>query len=369
MLLAALAVRSPAGRDAAAGAEAGAPASGIVLLDRLTSTATIGSTLPRRLENWRAGLLAFAERPLLGWGPENYMVAAARHDRTGGEHNRAKDRAHNLAVGKAATEGLTGLAVWLALWAATAAAAWRAATRLAPADAALAAFAAAALLGWFVQGMTAFYDAVSWLTHAVLVAFLAHAAAARPPEDASREAALRVAAGKRPAWTARALRLAARPWVRGLLCAGAVALAAGSIRANHAIHAGAAALYRAEYAGPFMTEIERSIRAFAPMATYPRALLFENVAANWAVIHGHDPDLAGRLIARAQAEAFRALDAEPENWQLHHALAKMYTAVAATLPAHESSARFFRQRSRLLAPYQDPLMPGKPRHEPPRGRR
>ena len=376
-----LAARSPGGTGSAAqgtvpGAEApvagaGGRASGeqvfdIPVLERVTSVERIGSTLGTRLENWRSGLLAFAERPLLGWGPENYLVAASRHDRTGGEDNWGIDRAHNLAVEKAATEGVVGLLAWLALWSATAAAVWRAARRSPPPQAALAAFAGAALLGWFVQGMTAFHDAVSWLTHALLLAFLAHAGAdgaMRGVEGADAGAAAGSARRSGVAWTAPVGRIAGWPWMRGLLAAAVVALAVGSLSVNRAIHAGAAALFRAENGGPFMGELERSILAFEPMATFPRILLFENVASNWAAIHDHDPAQAGRLIDRAEAEAVRAFVAEPRNWQLHHALAKMYTAVAATHPAYEPSARFFMESSRELAPYQDPLMPARPRGE------
>ena len=64
------------------------PVFGTPLMERATSAAKIASTLGSRLDNWSAGLEAFAARPLLGWGPDNYLVAASRFDETAGATNR-----------------------------------------------------------------------------------------------------------------------------------------------------------------------------------------------------------------------------------------------------------------------------------------
>ena len=62
-----------------AGGDAYQPAFDNILLERATSVKRIGNTLAPRLRNWRSGLLAFAERPLLGWGTGNYFAGSARH--------------------------------------------------------------------------------------------------------------------------------------------------------------------------------------------------------------------------------------------------------------------------------------------------
>ena len=210
----------------------------------------------------------------------------------------------------------------------------------------LAVFAGAALLGWLVQSLTSFYSPTGWMQHVLLLAFLAHGA--REVEGEDRQAC-RENAGT-TAW----------PAARAALAAAAIGLACASLAANRAIHAGAAALYRAETSGPFMAELRNSIRAFGPLATHPRILLFENVAPNWRIIHGQDPARAFRLLAWAEAEEREALAAEPRNWQLLHALAQMYAAVAQTSPQYAPRARYWHDRSRAAAPFQDPLMPGKP---------
>ena len=337
------------------GGARGAPAFDIPLLERASNPARVGSTLSGRLDNWEAGLEAFAARPLLGWGAENYLVAASRFDETAGATNRARDHAHNVPVEEAATKGVAGLLAWLALWGFTFFVVVRAVRRAAPPEQALVVFVGAALLGWLVQSLSAFYTATSWLQHVVLLGFVAHA-----------EIGMRARGPAVPEIVRTAARPLARAWVRAALAAAAIALAAGSLASSHAIHRGAAALYRAEHTGPFMAELRRAIGAFEPLAVFPRILLLENVAPNWPVILDHDAGKAFRLLAWAEAEAGRALADEPENWQLQHALAKMYTAVATTHPDYGAKARLYYERALEVAPYQDPLMPAKPAAGSPR---
>ena len=327
---------------------------GNAMLERATSAEWVGYTLGNRLRNWQAGLAAFAERPLLGWGPDNYFVAAARHLSAPRGRARVQDHAHNLLIEEAAGKGAVGLAAWLALWGLTALVALRAALRLQDArERALAVFAGAALAGWFVQGQTAFYTAESWLQHMLLLGLFARL-------EVELRVARRVWAafrlpGRRAFDAARAALTRAGPGIRAVAAVAALGLAAASLAASAAIHAGARAMWRADHGGPFVAELERAIGAFEPLATGPRIVLFNNLALNWAVLAEHQAPAAARLLALADREAPAALAAEPESWVLHHALARLYLEVAATRPDYAPRAARHLARSRALAPNLDPM--------------
>ena len=332
---------------------------GNVMLERATSAEWVGFTVGNRLRIWQAGLAAFAERPLLGWGTDNYFVASARHLSAPRERTRVHDHAHNLLIEEAAGKGAVGLAAWLGLWGLTALVALRAARRLDdPRERALAVFVAAALAGWFGQGLTSFYTAESWLQHMLLLGFLARLEA--ETREGREERALRP--GGRAAPGARRAANAARPspsrigaGMRAAAGAAAIGLAGASIASSAAIHAGAAAMWRADHGGPFIAEIERAIEAFGPLATGPRIVLFNNLALNWEVLAEHYAEEAARLLALADREAEAALAAEPESWVLHHALARFYLKVAATRPDYAARAERHLTRSRVLAPNLDPM--------------
>lgn len=79
------------------------PAFDSVLLERATSGPRIAATMANRLRNWEAGLRAVADRPLVGWGPHNYHVAAARHLSAPEGRTCIRDHAHNMVVEETAS--------------------------------------------------------------------------------------------------------------------------------------------------------------------------------------------------------------------------------------------------------------------------
>ena len=285
-----------------------------------------------------------AAAPRVGTG--NYFVGSARHISEPDGPQLVRDHAHNMLVEEAASKGVLGLAAYLALWGWTFVLLIRAARAAGPRDQALLIVAAAALLGWFVQTQSLFYSATNWLQQILLLGFAAH-----------WEARLRSGDGGTRRWAAapvRALRHRAARIAAGALV---LAAAAGSLASSRAIHAGAAAIHRAEHEGEFLADMERSVDAFAPLANGPRVILINNVAANWPVLSRDHAAEAERLLAWMEAEAPAALAAEPESWVVHHALARLYRAVAATKPGYAERAERHHARSLELAPNLDPLEP------------
>ena len=242
------------------------------------------------------------------------------------------------------------MALYLALWGFAACAVVRAARSAAAPERMLIVFAGAALAGWFVQSQSSFHSPSSWLHHMLLLGFAAHLEASLP---GPRRAV--------PAWLARALlgalRLGPARIAAGVV---AMALAAGSLASSHAIHAGAAAVQRAEFLGPFPAEMARSIDAFGPLANGPRVIMFNNVAANWEVLTARDTAEAGRLLEWMEREAAAALAAESDSWVVHHALARLYRKIAVSDPAYAARARAHFERSLALAPNLDPLQAPRP---------
>ena len=310
------------------------------------------------MRNWRSGLLAFAERPVLGWGTGNYFAGSARHVSAREQGNQVNDHAHNLPIEEAATKGIAGLAAYFLLWGFTGAAVLRRVRTAGPREQALAIFAGAALAGWFVQSQTLFYSPSTWLQHMLLLGFAMHLDAAQRESDRGAGmptrwgapfAALRRLAA-RTTLSARASRA-----VRTALTMGAVGLAGGSLATSHAGYTGAAAIFEAEFSGDFMVNLERSMRAFEPLANGPRAILFNNVTANWPVLAANHPGEAERLLRWSREEAAGALAAEPQSWVIHHALTRLYRQFATTDPSYADLAQIHFERSLELAPNLDPL--------------
>ena len=90
---------------------------------RMTDLAETGindSSLALRLSSARAGLLGFLDRPIFGWGPENFGYAFDQYvePKIFQQGSIVMDKAHNQVVEEFATKGLVGGLAFLAMWAA-----------------------------------------------------------------------------------------------------------------------------------------------------------------------------------------------------------------------------------------------------------
>ena len=302
--------------------------------------------LRKRLELWRAGLDGFAERPLLGWGPGHFTVAYARHTSGWGGSTLIQDHAHNELVEAVVTRGALGLLAYLSLWGFLGFVIVRAVRAAAGGERLLIACAGGALAGYFVHTQTLFETAATSLHWTLLVAYAAHLETVAEPRPWLR---------RLPACIGARLRRLAGATA---LVAALVLVAAGMV-AHKAIYDGAARLYDAEAQGAerFMGNMERAIGAFAPLATQPRMIVFENVGRNWSVLRSRYPAEAARLIRWVDGEAAAAVASEPENWRLHQALARLYAAAARTDPGYRAAADRHIAASLVLAPTIDPLEP------------
>lgn len=87
-------------------------------LQRLTSFSLSEITLTTRVLAWKAGINAFYERPLLGWGNENFKYAFDKYYEPAllqfGYSETHFDRAHNIIVERLVNFGVVGLVVYVA---------------------------------------------------------------------------------------------------------------------------------------------------------------------------------------------------------------------------------------------------------------
>ena len=295
-----------------------------------------------RLAAWRMSLAGLAERPLLGWGLENFDVVFGRFAAGYGAAMEAHDRPHSTVFEVAVTAGAAGLAAWLALWAATLGAVWRAARGLAGPMQVLALFAGAALAAHFVQGLASFDTASSRLQHMLLLAFLAFLAVSH------RAAAPRqLAAGAAVLPGAALLRGRA---VRGTLFAAALAVAGAALATTVAIHGAARDLQTGIAKGAYLANFRRAVDGFEPLAGEPRLLLFANAAPHWKELQKTRSGEAAPFADLVAREAAAAVAASPLNWRVHRELARLYDQMAAFDPAFAQTARDHLSRAKALAP-------------------
>ncbi len=326
------------------------------LLDRLASFSR--STVDTRLAAWEAGWEGFTQAPVLGWGPENFIVVFGRYVDDGvGARMLVHDHAHSKLIEEIATKGVLGFATYVALWVAILVALLRTGRRLDRGDRVLLLFTGGALAGQFVHRLTSPDSVDASLLFTLLVAFVASVAVAMRGEvpRADRLSPWR----QRLADLYHRNRRLAGLGGRLVLLLAAVALAGGGAYTHPAIYSSAKAGSLAVVTGVSRGGYEprrlreyyvRAIHGFTPLANKPRMHLFEFLNHHWRALRVSAPGEAALLMRMVDAEARQVQRTEAENWELIALLARLYHRAGTTDPEYRETATRYAEVARHLAP-------------------
>ena len=309
------------------------------MLQRLAIAGAEDRSYQQRVFAMQAGALGFAERPLLGWGPENFGVVFGRYlqDVSMEPH----DNAHNKLIEEASTKGLSGVVSYVALWGFAGYVFLRAALRAKSGERAFALAMGAALASHVVNAQALFDTAVLNLLSVLLLAYGVHwEVEARASQAASSAPRTRG-------------RLALRVSLATVAFAVVVAGLGVGLWANRKIYVAASAAAVGVSSGPTVG-LERSVAEFEPLAGFPRRLFFIRLATEWESLRVRDGVEARRRLRLADAYAAAAIASEPDNWRLHQELAAMYRKVALTEPEYAATAQRHGERLMQLAPAMRP---------------
>ncbi len=300
----------------------------------LSRVATIGpndESLKGRVTSITAGLKGYVEKPIFGWGPENYLIAWGKHfDAESGVRERF-DQAHNKLVEELTTKGAVGLITYLSIWAAIIWVFVRAVRRPEEYEQAFVILVGAALGAFFVQNMFLFDSPVTVLQFAVLVSFFV------AEEMRQRQTQLDQAAerdrpqkSKSPGFADKVTGLLASP-AGGATIAVIVIVVIGVSIFYLNMKPFNAATAIVQTSAPNITWeqrfgfFEESIDEFPALANYPRLLLLSQVSNNFGSL---SPKEFSAGLALIEKEGAQGLAEEPENWRLHVALAHFYQVAA-----------------------------------------
>ncbi len=312
-----------------------------------------------RLSSAYFGLEAFAERPLLGWGPENYIVAWGRHydpERAGPDTGELFDLAHVTPINELATKGAVGFAGYLSLWLLLL---WAVVSRLRRLGAdgdTLTMFLGAALAGYFIHSVALFDTLATFMQFALLLGFMASLDANRDGSGGSglgKGRATAAALDRLRQLTARAARFPYAGWAGAAVLAAVLgtAIYLGNIRAYQAASEARLAEAAESTAGwpARLHHHQRAITLFPPLANGPREVLLTNILRDWETLTQDREAFAEamRMVSRAAEDL---TESEPEYWNGYVRLALVYQNAAYLDPKHLAAAESYLETAEGLAP-------------------
>ena len=320
------------------------------------------TSLKGRLASVSFGLRGFAEKPLLGWGPENYVVAWGRHydaEEVGDYRGPPFDQAHNKPVEELTTKGAIGLTSYLSLWLLML---WIISSRVGRLGAdreILTLIMGAAMAGYFAQNLFLFDTPTTVLQFVVLLGF---AVSLDTTYDGMRKASAGVGwTGRSAAAVLDRLRVrdlatrAFREPAVGWACAAVLAVLVGmtvymgNVRVYQAaIEANSAVVRRGPTWSQRLDHFERSMSLFPPLANYPRQYMLTSLNSAWDALSS--TEVVVRAMDMVDRAAVEVEASEPEWWAAYVSLALVYQNAASLDPLYAGIARVYAETAEKLAP-------------------
>ncbi len=347
------------------------------MVAQLAAFGTGEDSTATRLYAVRMGLVGFAQRPLVGWGPENFAVAYDRNVGAERFSNQAEsyDQAHNKVVEELTTKGLVGFVPFATMWLLVAWAYLKTLRRPGGRAWHFTLMMGAATLGYFVQNLFLFDTPATSLQIFVLIGFAAalgsnlqrdpelvgesaaEGEAGDGAEDVSGEREVPLFSGLPSIGPDHPLRVGGAPLLRLWkmpefnvpLAFGAVALAVIFLTALPFI----ASQRVIDTFSPTLTVNQRlnafaqSINTFSALGNYPRVLMFESLTERWSTM---TPGEQQQSIQFALDEFDNGIDAEPEQWRIYVAASVFFQVASDSNPQLLDLARELVEESVRLAP-------------------
>ena len=293
----------------------------------------------RRVAALETTIDAYTEKPVFGWGPENYLVPWGRHLNTiSNDRIPPFDAAHNSLVEKLVAQGAIGLLSYILIWSIITIVLVRSMKHQSSHYRYFLIVITAALIVSFAQRLFMVDTIAITMQLSLLIAFVL-----------SEESRLRIQAQNDTQDDSRK-----RQYTRTKKAWLIVPIATFSIWSlysyNYKPYQAAQAskeFLRTNHWTDISTSFNRSVDEFPPLANVPRRLMINHVGYSLIDLAHADYVEAVDLVTREGQEALRI---EPQNWRFHVVLAQFYQQAYLRNPDYLELADAHVQEALRLAP-------------------
>ena len=316
----------------------------IYIVSRMRNISLDDASVKDRVVSWSAGLRGYAERPILGWGPENYVAAWGRHLEPESGATQIYDQAHNKPIEELTTKGTLGFSSYVVLWTYMMWVIYRRVRNRNDPEQILVLFIGAALVGYFVQNLFLFDTPGTVLQFMILLAYVV-----------SLERTLEIAdpepGPSRTRGDDAAPRWQTGPALYALVLAVTVVVVMSIFFLNYSPYKGAQAVVQSSNpALSWEQQVALNLDAFdefPPLANDPRLRMFSRVFSSWANLSEGDKVEALEMVDR---ESAAAIDKEPRAWRMYAVLASIYQRAADLDTSNLDRSKGYLARAFDLAP-------------------
>jgi len=299
------------------------------LINRVKNIDLDDPSIKGRISSHAAGFRAVLDKPIFGYGPENYIVAWGEHYIFDKESYEVYDQAHNKILEEMSTKGVMGLFSYSILWVMMFWAVYNKSKDSNEREQVFNLFLLGALGSYFAQNIFLFDTPSTVLQFSILVALVIFV------EKNSLDNLLKINLNKYFDNFKAYLPNMDKLYVVFISIFCVLTIVIG-VWMNSKIYLSARILLDAHMLEPDWEEkiakYEDSINMFTPMANYPRKFSFNQIEKNLITMNKSDFKL---VMTYVDAESEKVLKSEPRNWAIFGDLTRVYREASRVNSAYE----------------------------------
>ena len=312
----------------------------------------VDSSYSRRIAALKTTVNAYTDKPVLGWGPENYIVPWGKYYRPelpNDDDVPPFDTAHNKLVEELITKGTIGLLSYILIWSAIITVLIRSIRYRSGRNQFFVITIGTVSIALFVQNIFTIDTVSTTLQLSLLMAFIASEEGRLRKsklneildKDTTQDYNLWHSKSKLPYISKK------RAWLAVLIVISTIwTLYNFNLRPYRAAQIATESVKTSIWED-ITTNFIKSVDTFPPLANIPRRLTINHISSNLSNLTYAEYMQAITLVNN---EGREALKAEPQNWLLHIPLAQFYQQAYLQNPEHLEQANVHVQTATRLAP-------------------
>lgn len=318
------------------------------VVSRVVSTGINDASFQGRISSLTLGLKGFTQKPLMGWGPENFTVAYDRYltPEIAAQSTSSFDQAHNKIVEELTTKGIVGLVFYLGIWVGALYILFNNFKNQNNRYRIFSLLVGSALIGYFVQNLFLFDTPGTIGQFIILMAFVIWIEIGKGNDVQFNKLAVDTKRGNKEKLSEYHEFITASCLVTVLILVGVIAYQL-NYRTYQASNTLLGTLIGKKEWNTKQIIFKDSIEQFGPLANYPRIIAYNQIIRDWPELDNEEQVKALEFV---NTQGVHGTSSEPEDWRMYVPVSTIFHLGTTVDPTYNARGNSLALKASELAP-------------------
>ena len=318
------------------------------VISRVVSTGINDASFQGRISSLTLGLKGFSEKPLMGWGPENFTVAYDRYltPEIAAQSTSSFDQAHNKIVEELTTKGIVGLFFYVSVWIAALYILFSNLKNQNNRYRIFTLLVASAMIGYFVQNLFLFDTPGTMGQFIILMAFVIWIEIGKGNDIQINNLVSNMKGDNKQKVSEYNEFITASCLVGVLILVGVIAYQL-NYKTYQASNTLLGTLIGKKDWSTKQVIFKDSIEQFGPLANYPRIIAYNQIIRDWPDLDNEEKVKALEFVNK---QGLYGTNSEPEDWRMYVPVSTIFHLGVSVDPTYNARGNNLALKAAELAP-------------------